>query len=48
MGEPTYDTQEEAIVAALDELKEGETLVVHEQHCKGPDACCCTPQRWTY
>lgn len=48
MSDPVYDTQQEAIVAALDDMEEGDTLIVHEQHCTGPDSCCCKPQRWTY
>jgi hypothetical protein len=45
----TYDTREEAIVAALDELIEpGSQLVVHAQKCTDPDHCICKPYVWTY
>lgn len=45
----SYDSQGEAIVAALDGMEEGDTLIVHEAHCTiatGP--CCCNIREWTY
>jgi hypothetical protein len=45
----TYDSREEAIVAALDELTEpGQQLIVHAIKCIGPDDCTCKPLVWTY
>lgn len=45
----THDNKRDAIVAALDELEEGGTLIVHADDCPraiGP--CACTPEIWTY
>jgi hypothetical protein len=45
----TYDTRDEAIVAALDELQSGATLYAHYEGCNGPGPrCTCYPQTWTY
>lgn len=44
----TYEDKDTAILAALDEMEEGDTIHVHEAHCTGPGSCCCTPQTWTY
>lgn len=43
-----YETRDEAIRAALDELEEGDTIKVHNAGCAGPDDCDCNPQTWTY
>ena len=43
-----YDTREEAIVAALDEMTvPGSQLIVHDLKCVG-DKCTCIPITWTY
>jgi hypothetical protein len=45
----TYDTRDEAIVAALDELQPGGTLYVHQEWCTtGQVRCTCTPHTWIY
>lgn len=44
-----YETQSEAIVAALDEMEEGDTIYVHDQDCLfSYGACTCEPRIWTY
>lgn len=45
-----YESREEAIVAALDELAEGATLTVHSESCRvaATQVCTCRPETWTY
>jgi hypothetical protein len=49
-GEGEFVTQSEAILAALDEMQEGDTLIVHESHCSiaTTNICSCTTTEWTY
>jgi hypothetical protein len=49
-GEGEFATKSEAILAALDEMQEGDTLIVHESHCllSVTETCSCTTQEWTY
>lgn len=49
-GEGEFATQSEAILAALDEMEEGDTLIVHEGHCllATTKICSCTTQEWIY
>lgn len=45
-----YRTQEEAIVAAIDDMKSGDKLTVHREHCrkfsKWWRRCTCEPDIW--
>lgn len=45
----TYDHQDDAIRAALDELPPGGTLTVHQDDCRRPRTglCSCEPKTWT-
>lgn len=45
-----YDSREEAIVAALDELEVGATLIVPAENCRvaTTQVCTCQPETWTY
>lgn len=45
-GGDEYETLDEAIRAALDELDPGGTLTIHDEHCTSPDGetgCSCVP-----
>lgn len=51
MSDAGFETRGEAIVAALDMMEEGDTLVVHEPRCAMNSVtikCTCDPERWTY
>lgn len=48
--DPGFATRGEAIVAALDDMEEGDTLTVHELCCLlgMTGTCSCDPEEWTY
>ena len=56
MTEESYRTQQEAIVAAIDQMVAGDKLTVHEEHCRIGDArmwwqwrrCTCEPLTWIF